>query len=132
MKLLVWNCRGLTRASAIRNLRCKIRKHSPEILFLLETKTQSAAAIITLNSLGYFLMSHVSPIGSKGGLLLACQHGVDLECFSSTVNTINAWCYFDSTNKPWLLTCIYGPLEKINKSIFWDSILNEGKDYYRP
>ena len=77
-------------------------------------------------------MSHVSPIGSKRELLLAWQHGVDLKCFSSTVNTINAWCYSDSPNKPWLLTCIYGSPDKTNKSIFWDSILNERKDYHGP
>jgi hypothetical protein len=132
MKLLAWNCRGLSRASAIRSLRGLVREHSPEILFLSETKTQSATAIVILNNLGYFLMSHVSPIGSKGGLLLAWRHGVNLECFSSTVNTINAWCYSDPPNKPWLLTCIYGPPEKFNNSIFWDSILNERKDYLGP
>ena len=75
-------------------------------------------------------MSHVSPIGSKGGLLLVWRQGVDLECFLSTVNIINAWCYFDPLNKPWLLTCISGPLGKINKSSFWESFLNEVKDYY--
>jgi hypothetical protein len=47
--------------------------------------------------------------GSKGELLLAWRHGVDLECFSITVNTINAWYYSDPHNNPWLLTCIYGP-----------------------
>jgi hypothetical protein len=77
-------------------------------------------------------MSHVSLIGSKGGLLLAWRYGVHLECFSSTVNMINAWCYLDPPNKPWLLACIYGPPEKFNNSIFWDSILNERRDYLGP
>jgi exonuclease III len=112
MKLLAWNCRGLSSASAIHNLMGKIRTHSPEILFLSETKSHSAVTIVILNSLGYFLLSHVFPNGFKGGLLLAWRHGVDLECFLSIVNTINAWCYSDSPNKPWLLTCIYGPPEK--------------------
>jgi exonuclease III len=39
MKILAWNRRGLTRASAIRSLRVKVRKFSPDILFLSETKT---------------------------------------------------------------------------------------------
>ena len=132
IKLLAWNCRGLTRAFVVHSLRGKIQKHSPKILFLSETKTHSADAIVILNSLGYFLMLHVSPIGSKGGLLLASCQGMDLECFLSTINTINAWYYFDPPNKPWLLTCIYGPPEKINKLIFLDSLLNERKDYYGP
>jgi hypothetical protein len=41
------------------------------------------------------MMSHAPPSGSKGGLLLAWRRGVDLECFSSSVNSINAWCYSD-------------------------------------
>ena len=57
-------------------------------------------------------MLHTPPISLKGGLLLAWHHGMDLECFSITVNTINAWYYFDPLNNSWLLTCIYGPLEK--------------------
>jgi ribonuclease HI len=99
---------------------------------LSETKTQSDTAIVILNNLGYFLLSHVSPIGSKGGLLLAWRLGVHLEYFSSTVNTINAWCYSDPSHKPWLLTCIYGPPEKFNNSNFWVSILNERKNYLGP
>jgi hypothetical protein len=60
-------------------------------------------------------MSHAPPTSSKGGLLLARRHGVDLECFSITVNTINAWCYSNPPNNHWLLTCIYGPPKKKKK-----------------
>jgi hypothetical protein len=80
-------------------------------------------------------MSHTPPIGSKGGLLLSWRHDVDLECFSTTSNTINAWCYYDPLNNPWLLTCIYGPSEKKKKKkifFFLDSLLDAGKDYIGP
>jgi hypothetical protein len=99
---------------------------------LSETKTQSDDAIVILNRLGYFMMSHVSPIGSRGGLLLAWRLGVNLDCFSSNVNIINAWCYSDPPNKPWLLSCIYGPPAKINNSLFWDSLLSVRQDYLGP
>ena len=132
MKLLAWNSRGLSCASAIRSLRGKLRKHSPDIFFLSETKTQTTHAILIMNSLGFFFMPHAPPTGTKGGLLLGWHHGVDLECFSITVNIINAWCYSDPPNKPWLFTCIYGPLERKNKSCFWGSLSNERKDYYGP
>jgi hypothetical protein len=78
-------------------------------------------------------MLHALPTGTKGGLLLAWWHGVDLECFSITVNTINTWCYSNPPNKPLLLLVFMVLLkEKKNKSCFWDSLLNEGKDYYGP
>jgi hypothetical protein len=113
---------------------------------LSKTKTQTAQAIVLLNSLGFFLMLHAPPTGTKGGLLLAWRHGVDLECFSITVNIINVWCYFDPSNNPWLLTCIYGPPKKKEKKkekrkkkkknrhrpCFWDSLLDKGKDYNEP
>ncbi|GLT53542.1 hypothetical protein SLA2020_268070 [Shorea laevis] len=75
MKLLSWNCKGLTHPSAILNLKVKIRKHSPDIIFLTETKTNPVVACIILNTLGFFLMAHAPPSGSKGGLLLAWHLG---------------------------------------------------------
>jgi hypothetical protein len=132
MKLLAWNCRGLTRAFAIRSLRGNIRLHSPDILFMSETKTLIPHATVILNRLGFFLMSHAPPTGSKGGFLLAWRHGVDLDCFSVSDNTIYAWCYSDPPNKPWLLTCIYGPPERKNKPRFWDSLLAEANNYFGP
>ena len=98
MKLLAWNCRRLSRASAICSLKGKIQKHSSDIIFLSETKTQTTQAIVILNSLGFFFMSHAPPTGTKGGLLLTWRHGVDLECFLIVVNTINVWCYSNPPN----------------------------------
>jgi exonuclease III len=118
MKFLAWNCRGLSCASAIRSLRGKIRKHSPDVLFLSETKMHPSSATVMLNGLSYFKMAHAPSSGSRGGLLLAWRHGVDIECFSVSVNKINAWCHSDPPNSPWLLSCIYGPPEKQYKSVF--------------
>jgi hypothetical protein len=81
MKLQAWNYIGLSHASTIHSLRGKIQKYSPDILFLFETKTQTAHAIVLLNSLRFFFMSHALPTGTKGGLLLAWRRGVDLVFF---------------------------------------------------
>jgi hypothetical protein len=108
MKLLAWNCRGLTCASAVRSLRVKIRKFAPDILFLFETKTNPVVVCSILNSMGFFLMAHAPLIGTKMGLLLAWTNGVELECFITNVNTIFAWCNSDPIHSPWLLSCVYG------------------------
>jgi hypothetical protein len=132
MKILAWNCRGLSRASAIRNLRGKIRSHSPDVIFLSETKLQPLQSSVILNSLGFFLMLHAPPSGTKGGLLLARRYGVDLECCSSSTNILFAWCYSDPPNTPWLLSCIYGPPIHKDKTMFWDSLLDVGRDFNGP
>jgi exonuclease III len=62
MKILAWNCRGLARASTIRSLRAKVRKCSPDILFLSETKIQPSAACIILNGLGFFFYGPCSSL----------------------------------------------------------------------
>lgn len=100
MKILSWNCSGLTRASAIHSLRIKVRKLSPDIVFLTETKTDPTIACTILNTMGFFFMAHVPPTDSKGGLLLAWCHGMELECFLTDVNIISIWYYSDSPHIP--------------------------------
>jgi hypothetical protein len=48
------------------------------------------------------------------------------------VNKINAWCYSDPPNTPWLLSCIYGLPDKQFKSVFWETLLHEGSGYNGP
>jgi hypothetical protein len=72
------------------------------------------------------------PSGTKGGLLLAWRHGVDLECFLTDVNKISAWCYSDPPNSPWILSCIYGPPYRKYDGCFWDSLSAMGDNYSAP
>jgi hypothetical protein len=66
------------------------------------------------------------------GLLLAWRHGVDLVGYSMSANILSAWCYFDHQHNKWLLTCTYGPPVYKNKSLFWNSLMDVGKDHYGP
>jgi len=129
MKLLSWNCRGLTCASVVRSLKVKVRKLYTDVIFLYETKALPFVTSVIMNNLGFFLMSHVPPFGSKGGVLLVWRNGVDLVCFLTNVNTTNAWCYSNPPNKPWILSCIYRPPYSKNKSNFWDSLSTIGENH---
>jgi len=129
MKILAWNCRGLTRASAIRSLRVKVRKFSPDILFLSETKTTVVVVCNIMNSMGFFLMAHAPPTSTKGGLLLAWRTGVELECFITNVNIMTAWCYSDPVHSPWMLSCVYGSPYHQNRAQFWDNLRDIGANY---
>ena len=68
-----------------------------------------------LNRLGFFLMIQVASCGASGGLVVAWQPGIDLECFITNKENIFAWCYSNPPHFPWILSCVYGPLGKREK-----------------
>jgi hypothetical protein len=43
-----------------------VMKYSPDFIYLSETKATPAVVCIIMNNLGFFLMAHVSPVGTKG------------------------------------------------------------------
>jgi hypothetical protein len=132
MKILSWNCRRLSRPSAIRHLRLLIHENSLDVLFLSETKSSPPQVISILNSLGFFLMTQFAHAGSSGGLVLTWRLGVELECFITNKHNISAWCYSDPPNNPWILSCIYGPPDSRDKLAFWDSFTSVGEGFVSP
>ena len=132
MKILSWNCRGLSRPFAVRHLRLLIRDNSPDVLFLSETKSSPPQVNSILNRLGFFLVTQFVPVGSSGGLVLSWRPGVELDCFITNKHNILAWCYSDPPNSPWILSYIYGPLDKRDKLAFWDSFTSIGEGFVSP
>jgi hypothetical protein len=125
MKIISWICRGISHPAVVRSLRVLIRHNKLDVLFLSETKTSPSLSSSILNNLDFYSMAHVAPTGLSGGLVLAWRTGVELECFLFSKHNISAWCYSDPPpppNSPWILSCLYGPLEKKNKLAFWDSL----------
>jgi hypothetical protein len=123
MKILSWNCRGLSKPTVVRTLRRFIRDQSPDILFILETKISWPQVSATLNRLGFFLMSQVVATGTSGGLVLSWRPGVDLECFVSNKNNISTWCFSDCPQSPWILSCVCGPLIEVIEWLFRTPLL---------
>jgi hypothetical protein len=57
---------------------------------------------------------------------------VDLVGCSTSANILSAWCYSDPPHNKWLLTCVYGPPIYKNKSVFWNALMDVGKDHFGP
>lgn len=70
MKILSWNCRGISHPFTVRSLRVLIHDNRPDILFLSETKFTPSLVSPILNSLGFFSMSRVALASSSGGLVV--------------------------------------------------------------
>jgi hypothetical protein len=128
MKILSLNCRGISRPTTVRGLKALIRVNSLNVLFLSETKSSPSLVSSILNRLGFYLMNRVASIGFCS-LVLAWRLGVELECFLTNQNNISAWCFSDPPNTPWIMSCIYGPLDKCNKPTFWDFFTVVGEDF---
>jgi hypothetical protein len=92
MKILSWNCKGLSRPVVVQTLRRLIRDQSLDVMFLSETK-------ISHPSLYCFEQAWFLPHDLGGGLVLTWRPGVDLEYFISNTNNISAW-----TLRPVILT----------------------------
>ena len=132
MKIISWNCREISRPAVVRSLRVLIRYNNLEVLFLSETKASPSLSSFILNQLGFYSMAHVAHSGLSGGLVLAWQTGVELECFLTNKHNISAWCYSDPPSSPWIFSCLYGSPKKRNKLAFWDSLTIVGENFACP
>jgi exonuclease III len=84
MKLLPWNYIGISRLAVVYGLRALIRANNPDILSLSEIISPPSLVSSNLNQLGFFSMTHVGPIGTFGGLVLAWRLGVELSSLTET------------------------------------------------
>jgi exonuclease III len=89
MKILSWNCRGLSTPSAIPNLRNVAQGFRPDILFLSETlsKTQKMEAIRVM--LKYDACLSIDVEGRSGGLSVMWKENLKCRIINSSRNFIN-------------------------------------------
>lgn len=74
VKVVSWNCRGTNRQS-LRNCRELVKLHSPDIIFLLETKCSSkVVANNFMLRLGLTSFDMVDSNGLAGGIILLWNH----------------------------------------------------------
>ncbi|KAG2291417.1 hypothetical protein Bca52824_038086 [Brassica carinata] len=81
MTMVSWNCQCLGRAQdlVIPRLWEMRQYHSPDILFLMETKQKRDALVDIQTWLGYDRIMTVNPIGYSGGLALMWKSSVYID-----------------------------------------------------
>jgi hypothetical protein len=132
MKFLSWNYRGLANISTIRSLRAIIRLNNPDVIFLFETKTTANVATSIMLQLWFTHLVQALPSSSRGGLLLAWKHDVNLTSFLVSPDIICAWCLFVDTNVKWMVSLVYSPPYKKSCSEFWSKLANFGVTFSEP
>ncbi|KAL5545865.1 hypothetical protein UlMin_005552 [Ulmus minor] len=114
MIVLAWNCRGFGQPSAIRELIALVRDSNPDILMLMETKLLESDMKSRLRSVRFVKFVYVPLVGLSGGLCIAWRDHVDMEPVSISRNLISYLVFSNPLSSPWLLSTIYGPMDRFN------------------
>ncbi|CAM9000522.1 unnamed protein product [Rhodiola kirilowii] len=79
MSILCWNCRGLGKPSAVRELKNVIMSHSSQIVGLIETKRKVRCWESLRCRLGFLNCFAIDRVGLSGGLAVLWREGVDVQ-----------------------------------------------------
>ncbi|GAU34899.1 hypothetical protein TSUD_144300 [Trifolium subterraneum] len=126
MKILSWNCRGLSTPSAIPNLRNIAQGHQPDILFLSETLSKAQTMERVRVSLKFNSCLSVDVEGRSGGLSVMWRDTIKCRVMNYSRNFINL-VVEDKEEGEWQLTCYYGYPERGRRSQAWE-LLRELRD----
>ncbi|XP_058733106.1 uncharacterized protein LOC131604698 [Vicia villosa] len=123
MKILNWNCRGLSSPRAIPNLRKIAQQQEPDIIFLSET----LARVDKLESLRIALKFEacftVDVEGRSGGLAVLWKHAAICSILNFSRNFINVLVQEDG-KEDWRITSYYGYPERSRRQLAWDLLRN--------
>ena len=119
MSVLCWNVRGLGNPRAFNRLRKLIRKSSPDMVFLSETRLFGRRAANLKRRLGFDGMAYVDSEGRSGGLALLWRDVLQVRFRSSSCSHIDVDVISDSGDQ-WQFTGFYGPPKKKARRHAWD------------
>lgn len=118
MNCLSWNCHGSGQSWAVLELTDFVKKHSPSILFLMETKSKDYN-LKNLCSKLHLENVFIEPwINTGGGLALYWNEGIDLKALASTPTYIDALVN-PRIDDAWQLTSFYGNPITANQENSW-------------
>ena len=118
MKIISWNARGLGNPSAFRHLRLLVQKHSPHVLFIMETKLVCNVVSRFRRSLHFPNGLEVPRVGNSGGLLLLWKGDIDVHLLTFNTNLFD--CYIKCENGSSLhFSAFYGAPELQNRVNTW-------------
>ena len=99
MNLLSWNCRGLGAPLAVHEMAKLVRKHNPQVLFLMETKRKSNEMEWLRAKWGFDNCLTVECIRRGGGLALLWLKLAQVEILSFSSMHIDARIGQDDNDK---------------------------------
>ena len=116
MSVFCLNCRGLGDPRAVDNLRLVLRRNSPSLVFLSETKLSVAGMDSVKRKLGHLDGIAVDCRGRSGGVALLWEKSTKVSLLSCSSHHIDVAVQDVGGQESWRFTGIYGWAESANKS----------------
>ena len=107
MNYIRWNCHGLGQARAVLELTEMVKKQSPTIIFLMETRSKESFLKNLRSKLELDNVHIVPRLNIGGGLALYWKKGIDLHVLDSSPSHIDA-VINPGVDDTWRFTGFYG------------------------
>ena len=119
MSLLSWNCRRLGNLWSVNALKEVVRREDPNIVFLMETKSNEDWMVMVRDKCGFKHGLFVASNGSSGGLAMLWKETVKLDVQTFSMSHIDAWVDGGPRVGWWHLTGFYGNPEMGRRPESW-------------
>ena len=110
MKILSWNCRGFRKTTAVQRCRKIVRAHSPDFVFLSETKLSVNSASSSLANLGFNHFTGTNAVNLGGGTLVAWSSAFVVDILVLSPHVCHCQVTDNVSSLSYYLSFIYGPL----------------------
>ena len=124
MSILSWNCRGGGNSRTVRELATICQSHSPNLVFLCETRQKAEKMRRIRGRLGLKGFCGVDSAGMSGGLALYLHESYVVEILDKTDRYIDAQVQVGQNAEKWRITCVYGEPRVENRHIMWEKLQN--------
>lgn len=116
VNLIAWNCQGVGNRSSRLELKEVVKKHSVDMVALLEPKMSGVGADKIINGCGFTDWVRVEAEGFSGGIwVLWTNSTLDVEIIESQAQFIHLKIW----NKEWYLTFFYGSPCEAAQPLLW-------------
>lgn len=123
MRLLAWNCQGLGRALTAHQLKELCKLHSPQLIFLAETKNQFTRVDFIRRFVGMDGLQIVDPIGTAGGLVVLWKQDLKVRLVRKSSFFIELLITDDESGQEWHLVNLYASTHDGIRKGQWDELL---------
>ncbi|XP_026451999.1 uncharacterized protein LOC113352390 [Papaver somniferum] len=130
--VLAWNVQGLAKRFTKDQVFVLVKKHSPDFLFLSETKIDSDKMISLSIYLSYYNYVHIDRVELDGGLILMWMDGIHCEVQDVSKNIMHVITKIDPSKPYVLITFMYGSTYFDKKKEQWEFLLRISENIRQP